>query len=122
MRGTIARSSLPLGPNEWVRRMRWMIFFGAASLGGIAVVLLALWGMTGFRDLGLGTAGTVAVVLGILATSALGVALMALMFYSDRSNADTEVSRAADDGDANVPGESPSADQLRGDGNPPAGP
>jgi hypothetical protein len=84
-----------------------MIFFGVASLGGIAAVLLALWGMNGFRDLGLGTAGTVAVVLGILATSALGVALMALIFYSDRSNADEEVSRAA----ANGPGESRSADR-----------
>jgi hypothetical protein len=92
--------------------MRWMISFVAASVGGIAVVLLAVWGMNGFDSLGLDTAGTVAIVLGIVVTSALGVGLMALIFYSDRSDADEEAYRHAADG----AGESRSADRRNVDG------
>jgi hypothetical protein len=71
--------------------MRWVIFFAVMALGGIAIVLLALWVFSGFRDLGLDAAGTVAIVFGILVTSLLGVGLMALIFYSDRSDRDDEV-------------------------------
>lgn len=78
--------------------MRWMVSFGIASLGGIAVVLFILWGTNGFHGLGLGTAGIVAVVLCICVASALGVALMALVFYSDSSNTDEAIYHATDDG------------------------
>jgi hypothetical protein len=71
-------------------------------------------GINGFRGLGLDTAGTVALVLGMLFTSALGAALMALVFYSDRSNADEGAYRAADGA-----GEGPSADRRTGDGDRP---
>ena len=74
--------------------MRWLITFGAASFGTVFIILLILWAMAGFDGLGLDTAGTVAIVFGALFTSALGVALMALIFYSDRSNADLDAYRA----------------------------
>jgi hypothetical protein len=67
---------------------RWVVYFAATALCGIAAVLLLLWAFSGFRGLGLDAAGTVALMLGIVVTSALGVALMALVFYSDRSNVD----------------------------------
>jgi hypothetical protein len=76
--------------------MRRMISFGVASLGVIAIALLAFWAMGGFRALGLDAAGAVALVLGMLFTSVLGVALMAVVFYSDRSDADEAAYRAAD--------------------------
>jgi hypothetical protein len=72
---------------------RWTISFAITSIAGIAVVLFAVWAMDGFENLGLDTAGTVAVIAGILFTSGLGVALMALIFYSDRSNVDEEAYR-----------------------------
>lgn len=74
--------------------MRWFFLFVAMALGGIALVLLVLWAVNGFNGLGLDTAGTVALVFGILVTSLLGVGLMALVFYSDRSNTDEEVYHA----------------------------
>ena len=68
---------------------QWVIYFAVTALCGIAVVLLLLWAFSGFH--GLDAAGTVALMLGIVVTSALGVALMALVFYSDRSNVDEDV-------------------------------
>jgi hypothetical protein len=79
--------------------MRRMISFGVALLGVVAIALLAFWAMGGFRGLGLDAAGAVALALGILFTSALGAALMALVFYSDGSNADEDAYRAADGAD-----------------------
>lgn len=75
--------------------MRWLITFGASSFVGVFGVLLILWAIDGFHGLGLDTAGTIAVVIGVLFTIALGVALMALIFYSERSNADMDAYRAA---------------------------
>lgn len=74
--------------------MRWLIAFGASSFGAVFAILLILWAIDGFHGLGIDTAGTVAVIFGALFTSALGVALMALIFYSDRTNADLNAYRA----------------------------
>jgi hypothetical protein len=76
--------------------MRWIISFAAASIGGITFVLLALWAMNGFEGIGIDTAGTIALAAGILVTSALGVGLMALIFYSVRSDADEAAYGRAD--------------------------
>jgi hypothetical protein len=94
--------------------MRRIVSFGVGALSVIAIALLAFWAMGGFRGLGLDTAGAVALVLGMLFTSALGAVLMVLVFYSDRSNADEGAYRAADG-----PGEGPSADRRTGDGDRP---
>lgn len=73
---------------------RWAIIFATASAGTVTAVLMMLWGLNGFHGLGLDTAGTIAVVLGATVTSAFGVGLMGLIFYSDRSKADEEAYRA----------------------------
>ena len=75
--------------------MRWLIGFGASSLGAVGAVLLILWAIDGFRGLGLDTAGTIAVVIGVTFSCGLGVALMSLIFYSERSNTDVDVYRVA---------------------------
>ena len=67
---------------------QWVIYFAVTALSGIAAVLLLLLAFSGFHGLGLDAAGTAALMLGIVLTSALGVAFMALVFYSDRSNVD----------------------------------
>lgn len=72
---------------------RWLVTFTLASVLSIAVVLLALWALDGFESLGIGLEGTIALMGGITATIALGVALMALVFASDRSDKDEEVHR-----------------------------
>jgi hypothetical protein len=65
----------------------------------VVAVLLALlafaihiavsgWGSGSVADVPMTAAGWVAMGLGILATLALGVGLMALMYYSSRNNRD----------------------------------
>jgi hypothetical protein len=74
--------------------MRWVVTFAAFNAALIAVVLAMLWAIGGFEDSGLSAHGWVALFLGITLTSALGVALMALVFYSDRKNYDDDANRA----------------------------
>jgi len=73
---------------------RWLMTFLLACVLAIAFVLAALWAFNGFHGLGIGLWGTVALVCGVVFTSALGVALMALVFASDRSDQDREVQQA----------------------------
>ena len=68
--------------------MRRMVGFSAACLGFIALVLLVIWVMGGFENAHLSLAGWIAYGLGVVLTSVLGVGLMALVFYSDRSGRD----------------------------------
>jgi hypothetical protein len=74
--------------------IRWLIGYAITTLSGIALVLLALWGMDGFQGFNLDAGATAAVVVGIAVTSALGVGLMGLVFYSDRINVDEDAYRA----------------------------
>jgi hypothetical protein len=69
---------------------RWILTFTVASIVMIAVVYLILWAFNGFHGPGLGLNGTIAITLGTVCASALGVALMALVFYSDRSGRDED--------------------------------
>ncbi len=73
---------------------RWALTFTISCVGLIAFVYLALWAFNGFHGLGLDLAETIALTLGTVATSALGVGLMALVFYSDRSGQDETVDKA----------------------------
>jgi len=59
-------------------------------MAGIAAVLVVVWLAGGFVQVGLDGNIVLALVLGIFFTSLLGVGLMALMFYSDRSGLDAE--------------------------------
>src|SRR5215813_4550822 len=74
--------------------LRWLIGYAIATLSLVAVVLLVLWGLDGFQGFNLDAGTTAAVVVGIAITSALGVGLMGLVFYSDRINTDEDVYRA----------------------------
>jgi len=49
-----------------------------------------LWATGSFADSGLSGTGWFALCFGVAATSGLGVALMALVFYSDRKDYDED--------------------------------
>ena len=63
-----------------------------AVAGAVAVVILLIVVITqvwaGLGDSGMSTGGWVALVLGVLATLALGIGLMALVFISSRRGYD----------------------------------
>jgi hypothetical protein len=69
----------------------WSTRFVAGSLGGAVALILLFFGLFGFRSLGLSLNGAIALTLGIVLTVGLGVGLMALVFYSDRSGRDDTV-------------------------------
>jgi hypothetical protein len=69
--------------------MRRLVVFSLACLGFIALVMLVVLVMGGAEFLsGMGAAGWIAFIFGVVATSALGVGLMALVFYSDEHGQD----------------------------------
>lgn len=76
--------------------MRWLSYFIAFNLGLFAFVMLAIWATT---DLFSGSEvlsihGWIAMFLGIAVTSALGVGLMSLVFYSNRAHHDDDAHSA----------------------------
>jgi len=70
--------------------MRRVIGLMAACLGFIAAIMLIFWIMGGFEGGGgsVSVSGWIAFAIGATLTSVLGVGLMALVFYSDRSGRD----------------------------------
>jgi hypothetical protein len=66
----------------WLRRF---ILICLACLGLTAVSLALL---LGFGDLGIGLHGAIALAVGVLATMAIAMGLMGLMFLSSRSGRD----------------------------------
>ena len=62
-----------------------IIRFSAICIGATLVVLVAIWALGGFAQLGLDASGVIALALGITFTVALGVGLMALIFYGERN-------------------------------------
>lgn len=83
-----AAAGLTPGALPYGKHIRWAIWYVAGCGGLIGGALLVLWAASGFADLGISGHGLVALILGILFTTALGIGLMALSFYSDRSDAD----------------------------------
>jgi hypothetical protein len=68
-------------------RSTWIAVAAAAgAIIGVAAVIAAVWVELG--DAGMSAAGWVAMALGIVATLALGVGLMALVFISNRRGFD----------------------------------
>jgi hypothetical protein len=63
--------------------MHWVVKFSAGCVGAVIVVLGLIWAFGGFDNLGLDASGVIALSLGILFTVALGVGLMAAIFYSE---------------------------------------
>jgi hypothetical protein len=62
------------------------VAIAAAILAVVIVVMASVW--SGLGDTGMSAAGWVALVLGVLATLALGIGLMALVFISSRRGFD----------------------------------
>lgn len=85
------KSSWSGGSAKDVAIGRWIAIFAGSCVGLLAFVYLALWAFNGFHGLGLDWVGTIALTLGTIVSAGLGVGLMALVFYSDRSQRDREV-------------------------------
>ncbi len=69
----------------------WARILLAACVGMVAVVIVMLWVLSGFHGLGLHPQTAIALILGTIGATALSVALMGLLFYSDRSGIDASV-------------------------------
>jgi hypothetical protein len=80
------------------RQMPWAARFPIAATTAIVVLLALIWALTGFGGLGLDGTATVGAVLGIVFTIALAVALMTLVYYSNRSGMDDLVGGAKEPG------------------------
>ena len=65
--------------------MKWVINYSLMCVGAIVAVLAVLWASNGFSTGGLSGHGIAAIVLGVTLSVLLAVALMALVFYSNRS-------------------------------------
>lgn len=65
--------------------------FACIATGILVAVMIAFAGLMRFEVFGAGFSVNFALVLGVLGTILLGVGLMALSFYSDRSGADDSV-------------------------------
>lgn len=70
---------------------QWVRTFILSCIGLLAFVYFALWAFNGFEGFGLELQATIALTIGTILTAALGVGLMALVFYSDRSGQDERV-------------------------------
>jgi hypothetical protein len=75
--------------------MRWLAYFVVLTVALFTIVLLLLWVTGSFEGADLSASGWVALFLGITLTSALGIALMGLVFYSDRQDVDDRAYHAA---------------------------
>lgn len=73
---------------DWIRLWRNVLVI--SCIGMVALVLVVNWVLSGFHSLGLHPATSIALVLGTIATTALCVVLMGLMFYSERTQDDVE--------------------------------
>jgi hypothetical protein len=66
------------------------------TAGTVAVIIVLIGGVAAFGGFaGLGAGGVFALIFGIAASLALGIGLMALIFYSNRSDRDEAVHFAA---------------------------
>jgi hypothetical protein len=82
---------------EWKEiEMRRMMGFSLGCVGFIASVMFIVWIMGAFEGSNLGTHGWIAFTLGVVITCALGIGLMALVFYSDRSGQDDRAGGGGD--------------------------
>ena len=73
--------------------MRWLLTFIGFNVALVVVVFGTIWAVGGLAESGLSTHGWIAMALGIVFTSALGVGLMALVFHSAREDYDEAAHR-----------------------------
>jgi len=82
------REALPAAVVGYWQRLHYLARFSLTCLAGVIAIVTLAWIVFGFGSLGLDPTATVAAVLGISATAGLGIGLMALVFYSNRSGRD----------------------------------
>ncbi len=73
--------------------MSWIRFFLGVCAAIVALALLGVWALRGFDTFGMGFHGILALLLGAILSSAVGIGLMALVFFSNRSGHDDEIGR-----------------------------
>jgi hypothetical protein len=70
----------------------------AAACGiGLAILAVAIYASLSMGDEAIGTQGTIALTLGIIATTVLGVLLVGLMLYSHRHGYDDRTGQGPPD-------------------------
>jgi hypothetical protein len=74
--------------------MSWLKTYIAICVGILALVIIALILLVSFVDLGLSGNGIAAMFIGAVATIALTMVLMGLLFMSDRGGRDASVHEA----------------------------
>jgi hypothetical protein len=77
------------GRQAWIRL--WAKILAACCAGVIALVVGILWVLAGFHGLGVDASTAIKLLLGSVLATALAVALMGLMFYSDQTGIDEAV-------------------------------
>ena len=77
------------GARAWINL--WAKILVASVAGMIAFVFGMLWVLSGFHGLGVDATTGTALILGTAVATALGVALMGLLFYSEESGVDQTV-------------------------------
>lgn len=70
---------------------RWLVIYSALAAGTVAVLLLVIWAVGGFADMGLSQDGQIALILAVVFTVLLSFGLMGLVFYSGRSGHDETI-------------------------------
>ena len=70
--------------------MKWILNYSLACSGAIGAVLVLAWLCGGFDTEGVSPSGVGAMVVGTIFTVLVGVGLMALIVYSNRSGQDEQ--------------------------------
>lgn len=70
---------------------RWLIWFAVACVAGIAVLMAMFWLLGGLEDMAMSGHGVAALAGTVVLVLVVGVGLMALVFYSNRSGRDEAV-------------------------------
>ena len=92
-KAAMSGSASASGARAWINL--WAKILLASVAGMIAFVFGMLWLLSGFHGLGVDATVGTALILGTAVTTALGVALMGLLFYSEESDVDKTVRDAS---------------------------
>jgi hypothetical protein len=89
---TVGRHGHPATLTSEYRKtaMKWILTYSLVCSGAIGAVLAIAWLFGGFDTEGVSTNGIIAMVLGTTFTVLVGVGLMALIVYSNRSGLDDQ--------------------------------
>lgn len=69
---------------------RWIVAYSASSAGLIGFVCFLIWAFNDFKGLDISWQGMAALIVGCILVSALSIALMAAVFWSNRAGHDAE--------------------------------